>query len=280
MSRAAERRRAARRSAPRDPGTARATSVAHVGRPCPPRRAAAGGARRRAGSRRPARSDRAAPSLSSTVTMLDCRIAGSLAQPSTLTMLAANGPPSCSASPRGTTNSANSMMTAIRARRRWRRRAGSRCDRLQVQRAQQVAIDQLERRRPARASASRSRFASPSACSQPVAPVVAAARRAHAAAAVVVQDDVVAARTSPRRGTTWQREQPIAVRDDVEDVAVQEELRGRSGAEQVAHLGAPRRGSSGHGRSVMRLDWLLRSRAASSAPSSGGGSVSRSSIAP
>ena len=54
------------------------------------------------------------PSLSSTVTMFDWTIAGSFAQPRTLTVLAANGPPSCSASPRGTTNSANSMMTAIR----------------------------------------------------------------------------------------------------------------------------------------------------------------------
>ena len=54
------------------------------------------------------------PSLRSTVTMLDWTIAGSFAQPRTLTMLAANGPPSWSASPRGTTNSANSMMMAMR----------------------------------------------------------------------------------------------------------------------------------------------------------------------
>ncbi len=52
------------------------------------------------------------PSAISTVMMLACRIAGSLAQPSTLTTLAANGPPSCAASPRGTTNSAKSTMTA------------------------------------------------------------------------------------------------------------------------------------------------------------------------
>ena len=51
--------------------------------------------------------------------MFACTMAGSLAQPSTLTTLAANGPPSCTASPRGTTNSANSMMTAtLRARSR------------------------------------------------------------------------------------------------------------------------------------------------------------------
>ena len=46
--------------------------------------------------------------------MFDCTMAGSLAQPSTLTVLAANGPPRCAASPRGTTNSANSMITATR----------------------------------------------------------------------------------------------------------------------------------------------------------------------
>ena len=58
-------------------------------------------------------------------------------------------------------------------------------------------------------------------------------------------------------------------RDDVEDVAVEEELGGGSGAEQVAHLGRPAGQLVAH--------WLSRARASGV---SGGGSVSRSSIAP
>ena len=52
------------------------------------------------------------PSLMNTVTMFDWSIAGSFAQPRALTTFALNGPPSWTASPRGTTNSAKSMMTA------------------------------------------------------------------------------------------------------------------------------------------------------------------------
>ena len=75
---------------------------------------------------------------------------------------------------------------------------------------------------------------------QPVAPVLAAARRAHAAAAVVAQHDVVA-REHDLLEKGREREQLAAVRHDVEDVAVQQELRGRTGPEQVAHLGGPGR---------------------------------------
>ena len=58
------------------------------------------------------------PSVISTVMTFDCRIVGSLAQPSTFTTLAAKGPPSCAASARGTTNSAKSTTTAT-LRRGW-----------------------------------------------------------------------------------------------------------------------------------------------------------------
>ena len=132
----------------------------------------------------------------STVTMLACAIAGSFAQPSTFTTLAANGPPSCSASPRGTTNSANSMTTAMPLRRRAARRrsrAGSAC----------AAGSDRSARAPSRARAGASSTSRLRAerLLQPVGPVLAAAHRAHAAAAVVVQHDVVARRTSPRRET-------------------------------------------------------------------------------
>jgi len=46
--------------------------------------------------------------------MLAFRISGSFAQPSTFTTLALNAPPSATASPRGTTNSAKSITTAMR----------------------------------------------------------------------------------------------------------------------------------------------------------------------
>ena len=128
--------------------------------------------------------------------MFACAIAGSFAQPSTLTTLAANGPPSCSASPRGTTNSANSMTTAIRCGALPPPR-----HRLQVERPQQIAIDQLERRSRARAAASSRRLACRARCCSQSPQSSAAARRAHAAAAVVAQHDVVARRTSPRRET-------------------------------------------------------------------------------
>ncbi len=73
---------------------------------------------------------------------------------------------------------------------------------------------------------------------QPVAPVLAATRRAHAAAAVVAQHDVVAGEHDLlEKGRD--REQLAAVRHDVEDAAVQQELRGRPRPEQVAHLGGP-----------------------------------------
>ena len=210
------------------------------------------------------------PSLISTVTMFDCAMAGSLAQPSTLTVLAANPPPSCSASPRGTTNSANSITTAMRRGVAWRRlrpaRRPRRPDRLQVERAQQVAIDQLQRRARLAQQRLRVGFAAERLL-EPVAPVLGAARRAHAAAAVVAQHDVVAGEhhlVEKRR----QREQAAGRRHDVEDVAVEEELRGGSGAEQIAHLRRPA-GQLGH--------WLSFARASAA---SGGGSVSRSSIAP
>ena len=173
------------------------------------------------------------PSLRSTVTMFDWTIAGSLAQPRTLTVLAANGPPSCSASPRGTTNSANSMMTAICLRLA----GGASRQRLQVERPQQVAVDELERRSRLAHERLRGRLA-PERVLQPVAPVLAAPRRAHAAAAVVAQDDVVAGEHDLlEKGR--EREQLAAVRHDVEDVAVEEELRRRAGPEQVAHLVGP-----------------------------------------
>ena len=204
------------------------------------------------------------PSLMSTVTMFDWTIAGSLAQPSTLTVLAANGPPSCAASPRGTTNSANSMMTAI-APRRARRRIGQR---LQVQRAQQVAVDQLERRARLARERQRRRLL-PERRLQPVAPVVGAARRPHAAAAVVAQHDVVgrehdlveerrhataACRSSGTTSKTlpWRRNW----------AADPERNRSRISAAQ---------------RGQLLAHWLSRARASGV---SGGGSVSRSSIAP
>ena len=139
--------------------------------------------------------------------------------------------------------------------------------RLQVQDAEQVAVYQFECRARLAGQRQRRGFLAERRL-QPVAPVVAAARRPHAAAAVVAQDDVVGAEhdlLEERRN----REQ-LAVRgDDVEDVAVEEELGGRSGAEQIAHLGCPAGQLVAH--------WLSR---ACVSGVSGGGSVSRSSIAP
>ena len=195
--------------------------------------------------------------------MFDWTMAGSLAQPSTLTVLAANGPPRCAASPRGTTNSANSMITATAARRAGRRIG----QRLQVQRAQQIAVDQFERGAGLACQRQRRGFLAERRL-QPVAPVVAAARRPHAAAAVVAQHDVVGREHDLLE--EGRHRQQLAVRgDDVEDVAVEEELGGRPGAEQIAHLGGPAGQLVAH--------WLSRARVSGV---SGGGSVSRSSIAP
>ena len=170
---------------------------------------------------------------------LACRIAGSLAQPSTLTTLAANGPPSCAASARGTTNSAKSTIDgdlAGRVRGAGAGRVRAALDGREVQRPQQIAIDQLQRH--ARLARRADRVGVAERLLQPGAPVVGAARRAHAAAAVVVQHRVVGGehRLVEER---LQRQLAIAVRDDVEDVAVKEELRDRSRSEQVAHLGGP-----------------------------------------
>ena len=195
------------------------------------------------------------PSLTSTVTMFACAMAGSFAQPSTLTTLAANGPPSCSASPRGTTNSANSMTTAIRCGALPRL-----ADRLQVERAQQIAIDRARAPSRARAGASSTSRPAPERLLQPVAPVLAAARRAHAAAAVVVQHDVVAGEhhlVEKRR----QRQQAAVRRHDVEDVAVEQELRRRARPEQVAHLVGPGAAASGSLALLRaRLDGVERRR--------------------
>ena len=150
------------------------------------------------------------------------------------------------------------------APRRARRRIGQR---LQVQRAQQVAVDQLQRRAGlARQRQRRGLLAERRL--EPVGPVVGAARRPHAAAAVVAQHDVVGREhdllEEGRHG------QQLAVRgDDVEDVAVEEELGRRPGAEQIPHLGGP--------AGQLLAHWLSRARVS---VVSGGGSVSRSSIAP
>ncbi len=110
-------------------------------------------------------------------------------------------------------------------------------ERLQVERAQQVAVDELERRPRLTHERLRRRLA-PERVLQPVAPVLAATRRAHAPAAVVAQDDVVA-REHDLLEKGREREELAAVRHDVEDAAVEQELRRRSGPEQVAHLVGP-----------------------------------------
>ena len=101
-------------------------------------------------------------------------------------MLAANGPPRCAASPRGTTNSANSMITAMRfgvvagapgsacrfsVRSRYRSISSS------AEPGSRISVSEFD--------------SAPERALQPVAPVLAAARRAHAAAAVVAQHHVV-----------------------------------------------------------------------------------------
>ena len=208
--------------------------------------------------------------------MLAWRIAGSLAQPSTFTTLAANGPPSCAASARGTTNSAKSIEHGDAAggglrlaaggwrlaAGGWRRAPGHREDRapeppeptlstlnrIEVQGPQQVAIDELERHARLAGGADRVRVAQ--GLAQPRAPVVVAARRAHAPAPVVVEDGVVAAEHHLVE-ERLQRQLAVLVRDDVEDVAVEDELRDRSRSEQVAHLRGP--GGEGHRGSGVRL---------------------------
>ena len=141
----------------------------------------------------------------------------------------------------------------------------------QVQRPQEIAIDQLQRH--ARLARRADRVGVAERLLQPGAPVVGAARRAHAAAAVVVQHGVVGAehRLVEER---LQRQLAIAVRDDVEDVAVEEELGDRSRSEQVAHLGGP--GGERHvGVAIGQFSSRARVCAAS-----GGGSEIRSSMAP
>jgi hypothetical protein len=93
---------------------------------------------------------------------------------------------------------------------------------------------------------------------QPFSPVVPAARRAHAAAAVVAQHDVIGAehRLLEKRRD---REQLAGVRHDVEDIAVEEELRRGARPEQVAHLAGP--GGEGGIRHVYFCAWCSVSRA-------------------
>ena len=109
--------------------------------------------------------------------------------------------------------------------------------RLEIERAEQVAIEQFDRgaglaRQGERLAAVADRLA------QPVGPVLVAARGADAAAAVVVEHGVVAGEHHLFE-KAFERQQLRAEGDEVEDVAVQDELRDRSGAEQVAHVLRP-----------------------------------------
>ena len=137
-----ERRRAARPIWRCEIGELRRRERLHVGRSSRLRRAAACAATAACGFSTTSSLRSCSPSLSSTVTMFDWTMAGSLAQPSTLTVLAANGPPRCSGVA-ARHDELGELDDHRDAPRRARRRIGQR---LQVQRAQQVAVDQLERR--------------------------------------------------------------------------------------------------------------------------------------
>ncbi len=206
------------------------------------------------------------PSLTSTVTMFDWRIAGSLAQPSTLTDVGGERPAELQRvaarhDELGEVDDDGDLAWVLL------RRPG---ERLQVERAQQVAVDELERRARLAQSVCVARLA-PERVLEPVAPVLAAARRAHAAAAVVAQHDVVAGEHHlVEKGRERAAARPPC-RHDVEDVAVEQELRGRARAEQVAHLARPSAGSV----AVARCRWrsLIGSPARGARSASGGGSV-------
>ena len=116
---------------------------------------------------------------------------------------------------------------------RGRRAVGNRP---QVQGAQQITVDQLERR-PRLAQQHLIALVAERIV-QPGRPVVASPRRPHAAAAVVAQDHVVAGKhdlVEERR----QGDHLRAGRDEIEDVAVQQKLGGGSGAKQIPHLPRP-----------------------------------------
>jgi hypothetical protein len=110
----------------------------------------------------------------------------------------------------------------------------------QVERAQQVAVEQLERLARLARRRERGGFAAQRLL-QPGSEVVAALRRADPAAAVVVQDDVVAGEHHFVEERAQRQELAADRGDDVEHVAVDQELRDRARLEQVAHLLRPRR---------------------------------------
>ncbi len=148
-------------------------------------------------------------------------------------------------------------------------------DGLHVQRAEQVPVDQL--RRPARLANDRQAGRlRPGQALQPLGIVVRPLRRADAAAAVVLQHHVVVGEHHLVQ-ERLERQQPVAVagvrRDHIENVAVNDELRDRARAEQVAHLLRPGGQTCGFG-----LDHCFWSSMAGGITA--GGDSSRSSTCP
>lgn len=126
---------------------------------------------------------------------------------------------------------------------------------LQVQRAQQVAVEQLERGRGL-GGAREVGCRVAERVLEEAREVVAAAARTDAATAVVVQHDVppVEHHVVEERAQRQQLRRAV-LRDlhDVEHVAVQQELRDRARAEQLAHLLGPlRQRRRAHARSIAR----------------------------
>src|SRR6185295_14366166 len=106
---------------------------------------------------------------------------------------------------------------------------------------------------------------------EPFAPIVGTLEKANAAATVVLEHDVVALEHHGFEERFQRQQSPagrVLGRDDVEDIAVDEELRHRSGSKKVTHLLRP------FGQ------WLAHWDSFCPETMRGGGSASRSSMAP